>query len=666
MTPETQPGRRERQPEGARHSPAGAGVVALFVLALLSGAWTWWALQSGAYFGTVFYPGVVLLALGFVVLRVVVAPWRASLRLSAPARIAVLALIGLAGWTLCSALWSPSPDIALLDAQRALGYALAVALGAWLCALLGRRMELAAVPLAVAAAIAGIVTALRLLGAGDVDALLELDGTLDYPLGYRNANAAFFLIALWPCLALAVSKARRPAVRVPALATASLCIGVALLSQSRGAVVALVVGFLVYLLAAPRRVPALLWAGVALAPALIEISAASTLYSVFNEGGDVQGAARDAGRSLLIVVGLALTAGALAVGVERRVPAPKRPHRLRGRGARAAAVVLVVVAVAGGMIAVVGNPVSWVGDRLDEFRSGGQPDLSAETSRFTANAASNRSDLWRVALNAAEDDPLLGDGAGGFQYRYLRERESVDQLARDAHNVSLEMLTELGVVGLVLFVAVIVGLFAGAVRARRLEPGAANLACGALAAGGYWFAHASLDWFWPYPGVTAPVLALLGAASIPMLATASDRSRARRFRNAPALAAVVLALSVVPPLLSEQYVKRAGSTFEVDRDQAYEDLDAARALNPLSDVPTLVEGRIAQVSGDRDRAIQAFREAMRERPEEWASHYFLALVYARDEPRLARDELSAIAELNPLAPELEEVRGKIAAARRRE
>ena len=29
--------------------------------------------------------------------------------------------------------------------------------------------------------------------------------------------------------------------------------------------------------------------------------------------------------------------------------------------------------------------------------------------------------------------------------------------------------------------------------------------------------HASLDWFWPYPALTAPVFALLGSACAPAI-----------------------------------------------------------------------------------------------------------------------------------------------------
>ena len=59
----------------------------------------------------------------------------------------------------------------------------------------------------------------------------------------------------------------------------------------------------------------------------------------------------------------------------------------------------------------------------DEFTETGSPDLGASSSRFSFNAGSERYDLWRVALDDFADDPLFGDGAGGYQYTYLVKRE---------------------------------------------------------------------------------------------------------------------------------------------------------------------------------------------------------------------------------------------------
>ena len=53
------------------------------------------------------------------------------------------------------------------------------------------------------AAAAGAVAICTLAFGSDISTYLEADGTLQYPLGYRNANAAFFAIAAWPALALA-------------------------------------------------------------------------------------------------------------------------------------------------------------------------------------------------------------------------------------------------------------------------------------------------------------------------------------------------------------------------------------------------------------------------------------------------------------------------------
>ena len=75
--------------------------------------------------------------------------------------------------------------------------------------------------------------------------------------------------------------------------------------------------------------------------------------------------------------------------------------------------------------------------------------------------------------------------------------------------------------------------------------------------------------------------------------------------------------------------------WRTDASRAYDDLDRAQALNPLSVYPILAEGAIARGNGDRARAIDAFRRAATKRPEEWAAHYNLAELYARSSPRLA-------------------------------
>ena len=52
------------------------------------------------------------------------------------------------------------------------------------------------------------------------------------------------------------------------------------------------------------------------------------------------------------------------------------------------------------------------------------------------------------------DEPLLGTGAGSFEARFVREG-SIGLPARDAHNLYLETLAELGPVGLALLLATV-------------------------------------------------------------------------------------------------------------------------------------------------------------------------------------------------------------------
>jgi O-antigen ligase len=77
---------------------------------------------------------------------------------------------------------------------------------------------------------------------------------------------------------------------------------------------------------------------------------------------------------------------------------------------------------------------------------------------------SGRIDLWRAALHGWHDHPWFGLGAGNFQGKaldLLQTTPGVNTAAqyvaagRVVHNAYLEALTELGVVGFVLFVAVV-------------------------------------------------------------------------------------------------------------------------------------------------------------------------------------------------------------------
>jgi O-antigen ligase len=616
-------------------------------LALLSFVWSWWAWQKGAYFGVVLLPGAILLCVAtFFLVRF--GPWRIDVRLSRPVIVAIAGLVGLGGWALLSALWSPAPDVAVFDGQRILVYALVFTLGISICNLLGPRMKLALVPLAAAGAFAGVVTVITLMTSDSPGAVLERAGTLEFPLGYRNAEAAFFAIALFPALGLAADRDLDWRLRAAGLGTATMCIELFLLAQSRGSVPAMVAGLVIYTLMSPYRLRAISWLGLAVLPALLILPALTALFHAADPGlspsvlDEMHHAGVIAALTTLAGVGL----GVAGARLESRLPGlrshSRESNRAVGLGLAGTAIVLVIA-----FVATVGDPVHWLGDRADEFKAGGTPDLSDHSSRFTFNAGSDRYDIWRVALGEAASDPLFGDGGGGFQYAYLREREVSTQNLRDAHSVELETLSELGLPGLALLVAALIGAAIGIVRASSLGPSAASLGAIALASGGYWLVHSSVDWFWPYPAITAPVLALAGAACAPAIRTV-HRQSTHRWRGWLFGGLAVLAVSAIPPWLSERYVNDAYATWRTDLSRAYDDLDNARRLDALDVTPLIAEGAIAQAADDRARALVALRAAAEDRPEEWVTHYLLAELQAKTDRAVARNEIRVALELNPL------------------
>ena len=614
-------------------------------IALLSVIFAWWAWQEGAYFDSIRLIGLIGLSIGVIVLARF-APWPLDLRRSPAVVVALVALVLLGCWTAISVAWSPAPDTSLADAQRVFTYALCFACGLWFCSLLGARSELSLLPIVVAGAFAGGATLIALLTGDDPRTLLEsYDGTLEYPIGYRNANAAFFAIVLFPAIGLAASRTTEWWLRGLAAGTATLCLSAFLFAQSRASLPALIVAGLVLLLISPIRVRHLTWSLIAIVPAMAAVPAAVALHGA-GDSPLLQAVdeLRGAGRAMALA---ALASAVIGMVVARVGRGAQASETVRRRGNRAVLAGMALLAVAGAALFVAreGDPVDWADERIEEFENAGTPDLTDRDTRFGVNVGSGRYDIWRVALDEFQAEPVLGTGAGGFQYAYMRDRESGTDL-QDAHSFQLEILSELGIPGILLLTVGLGAVVAGAWRSRRAGLTASSLTAIALATGAYWFLHSSVDWFWAYPAITATVLALLGAACAPAMA-AAGAGRRRAWRPVALVAVGVVALSAVPPLLSERYVDAAYAGWKSDIGRAYDDLDRAAALNPFSEEPLLAEGAIALAAGDRERALAAFRDAAEERPEEWAAHYYVADLSRRTDPALARREAEIALSQNP-------------------
>jgi O-antigen ligase len=151
-----------------------------------------------------------------------------------------------------------------------------------------------------------------------------------------------------------------------------------------------------------------------------------------------------------------------------------------------------------------------------------------------AETTQPRSSYYHVAWDEYRAHPVLGSGSGTFG-RYWLEAPSYFRYggALDAHSLYLEVLAELGPLGLLLVLAFLLYPLKSAVAARG-APGV-PVAAGAAAA---FIVHAGVDWDWELPAVVVAGLACL--AAVCTARTGEDDSSRSRFARAAALTGALL------------------------------------------------------------------------------------------------------------------------------
>lgn len=581
---------------GARVALLAATALTL-VLALFAGD------ASGD--GTLHTTGGLAVALAAVALGAALLGALPLVRLEAPAATAVVALAGLGLWVGLSIAWSIAPDASWAWLNRWLVHAAFVVLGVLVGSLARGRRDLAW----ILAGVLGAAVGFALLGVV-IPALAE-DGDrvarLREPIGYWNALAlaadAAIALGLW----IAVGQ-RRPRRSAGVLLVFGAVLVVAL-TQSRAGVLAAAAVLAFVLALAPRRLEAALLAVCASAPAILVAAWAFSRPALVEDAAG-RAARVDDGRLFALVAGfgaLVAVAAALWVPVERLVAEHRRLV------VRALAAVAVAAVLGGGvaLVASVGNPVTWAGDQV----SGGE--CANDPGRLTELCDNNRLAWWQDALAIARDHPLAGTGAGTYEIARLRVRDDATPVAQP-HSVPLQLLADLGVVGLLLGLAAAGAAAVAIGRVLRRSDGDDRWDATALSALPLAFAlHALVDYDLAFLAVTAPALVATGA-----LLAAGGRQRRVRAPAAGLVALAAVALAAIASLWLPALARDA-----VDEAYGAEDLGAAadaaaraRALDPLSLAPVLAQATVAERAGDLARAQELLEEATRmqpENPEPW-------------------------------------------------
>lgn len=590
---------------------------------------------------------------------------------------ALVALAVLAAYTAVSIVWSLAPSDSWVEANRSFAYlatfagtmALArLAPGRWPAILHGIALACVA------------VSAWALVTKVFPGALAEEEtyARLRAPFGYWNSVGLTAALGVIPLLWLGARRSGRPALNSLAWPGIALLEVALMLSYSRGALLALLVGLAFWFAVVPLRLrgAVVLLGATAGAGAVVVWAFSMTGLTTDDLPLAVRAdAGHELGALLLLMLVTLLAVGLLAGFLAAERPASSQAKLITGRvllGLLAAVPVIVLVALAGAPGGIDGQ-VSKAWDQLTS------PDAAtpANTPGRLTEASSVRARYWDEALAVHAVSPVVGTGAGAYATVRTRFRTGT-QVVRHAHGYVPQTLADLGWVGLGISLLALGFWGWAAARTAGLRPrdrglpwdaervGVVSLLAVALVFG----VHSSVDWTWfvPANAVTGVVAAAWVVARPPLRrrleatapsddVTAAIRARTRDAASlwappadAPAIAdiagpgalpvadaewrrrapfpwpAVVAAILVVAFALTAAWAAlqpvravRAGDIAVSRLEQG--GLDAAVSIariaqdrNPLSPEPLWELAYIEQQRGRLENAQHALEEAVRVQP----------------------------------------------------
>jgi O-antigen ligase len=621
----------------------------------------------------------------------------------------------LAALTLLSISWSVQPDATWLDTNLTLSYLAAFGGGLALARMAPERW---AAIIGAIALLAVVISGYALLGKVFPTTVAPgqalLGARLSAPYGYWNAIGLVAGLGLPACLWLGARRDGHPFLRALAVPAIGVLVATVLLSYSRGALIAAVIGLACWFVFVPLRLRGVLVLALGLAGGGAVMLWALGVPGITSDGQTTH-AQITAGHSfgivlvVMLVVAFGVTAALLLAGDRREVS--ERDRRRIGGALLALVACLPVVAVIGLAASSRGftGEISYGWSKLTSTSVGSG---GTSASRLLAEDNSHAR-YWSEGIKVGDHALLKGVGGLGFGTASLRY-SSAGGSAANAHSFWIETYADFGLIGLL----VTVGLFlawavatARAVGARRPslvwvrsrgvtgpgEPVPARAAERAglltlLAVVVVFGVHSAIDWTWFIPGLTVPALLCAGwLAGRGPLGEPVKRARAasrfersarglvtapyRAFIAAPgqtAATAAIVAIALLcawtiwQPLRSVNADAAAIAALNANHtDAALADARSAASLDPLSIEPRIYESDIYSIDlGDNAAARAALQANVRLQPANPATwlqlgRYDLTI----GQPREAIAALQAALYLFPQDPTVPSLATLIAQAR---
>lgn len=561
-----------------------------------------------------------------------------------------------------SSLWSGSVELSFIEADRILVY-LGFFIAAFLIAQTDQRRQRFAEGLAISLAIVALLGLVsRLLPhVLVVDDSFVSTSRLAYPLGYWNADGAAFGIGA----ALLLWMSRRSdfaALRWIAVALLPATLLALYFTYSRGGLLALAIAVGCTVVLSRDR----LWllgtfaiGAIGAMPGVLYVQAHGSIAdSIDNQATVDQGVA--ALLILLVGTGLALALFAALRGLERR------GGRLIGRALELSRNPTTLRWIAGvAAVVAIGAAIAVGGRAWNQFSSSEVEFPNDPATHFSQFSGAGRHDFYRVAIDAFEEKPVLGIGAGTYEFAWERRR-SIPQAVHNAHSLYLEAFAELGLLGGLLVLALVGTMLWTGFTAWRAAPHPQRERNAVLFATTLAFAvGAGLDWFWELPGLGAVFFLASGALVAARCAQLSSsqggaavaareaaRAEERRFGLAVAALAIawISAVALIGPLLVEREIDASQSAAATgDLTSAVDHAKTARSIEPFAATPYVQLGLIAESQGEYDVAIERLTQAIDREDRNWQLYYLRSRVEEEAGDRAAaQTDLNHARRLNPL------------------
>ena len=599
---------------------------------------------------------IAALAVWLVVVGLLVFGAGAAATLGRPIYWSAGLLGGLALLSAISSLWSGSVELSVIEADRVLAY-----LGIYLAAFLIAQTNLRRQRFAEGLAIAFLVVALLALASRLLPHVLDIGSLgegarLYYPLEYWNADGTMFGIAVATLLWMS-RRAAWTALRWISVAAIPAVLLALYFTYSRGGLLALLISAGILIALSRDR----LWLTATLA--IGALGALPALLAVQSRGSLADNVATQAAVDQGVTVLLILLAGiALATALFAGLRAlERREGELTGRAVelsrhprtlKAAAAILAVIAI-GAAVAVGGR--AW-----DQFKSSDVALPEQPSTRFSNFGGTGRSDFWRVAIDSFEEEPLIGTGAGTYQFDW-EKRRSIYLPLHDAHSLYLESFAELGVIGGVLVLALVGGVLWWAFCAWR-DAGEDQrelhaIVFAALVAMAVAF---GIDWFWE---ILAMGSIFFIYAAVAISARCAQRAPAagpgpagegRSWGLTAATLAIawISAIALVGPLLVEREIDVSQDAAAANNlPSAVAHAEHARSIEPFAASPYVQLGLLTQLQGEYEAAISHFTNAIDREEDNWQWYYLRSKVEREaGDQQAAEADLEKARELNPLEP----------------